>query len=90
MDIAYFATFREITRENSHRVVDPPATMGELLEQLCARYGRTFRDAVFEGDDLSPFVILLVNGRNVRHTGGCDTPLSPDDVVSVFPMVAGG
>jgi len=90
MDIAYFATFREITRENRIRMEDPPATMGELLEQLCARYGRTFRDAVFEGEELSPFVILLVNGRNVLHTGGLDTPLSSTDVVSVFPMVAGG
>jgi molybdopterin synthase sulfur carrier subunit len=64
--------------------------MGELLEQLCDKYGRTFRVAVFDGEELSPFVILLVNGRNVRHTGGLDTPLSSTDVVSVFPMVAGG
>lgn len=90
MDINYFATFREITRENCFRIVEPPPTMGGLLEQLCVRYGRTFKDAVFEGDELSPFVILLVNGRNVRHTGGLDTPLSSTDVVSVFPMVAGG
>jgi molybdopterin converting factor small subunit len=31
-----------------------------------------------------------VNGRNVHFTGGLDTPLSPDDQVSIFPMVAGG
>ena len=61
-----------------------------ILEALAGRYGAAFRRAVFEGERLSPIAIILVNGRNVHFTGGLDTPLAPDDQVSIFPMVAGG
>ena len=90
MDVKYFATFRDLTHELMYRPDSPPSTIGGLLELLSQRYGPAFRKAVFDGDDLHPHTILLVNGRNVRTTGELATPLQPDDVVSVFPMVAGG
>lgn len=90
MEIKYFATFRDITGELACSLDAEPANLRELLELLSRRYGTTFRDAVFEGDELSPIAVILVNGRNVRHTGGLATPLHRDDLVAVFPMVAGG
>jgi len=88
--IKYFATFRDLTKENSLVLTDAPTNIAELLELLSVRYGAAFRAAVFENGELSSVMILLVNGRNVRITGGLATPVSPDDEVSVFPMVAGG
>ena len=90
MDVQYFATFRDLAGERARRIDEPPATVGELLQALAGRYGAAFRRAVFDGDRLSAIVIILVNGRNVHFTGGLDTPLAPDDQVSIFPMVAGG
>lgn len=90
MDIRYFATFRDLTGEMSYRMDESPSTVRELLLILSVRYGAGFRRAVLDGDELSPVLILLVNGRNVHHTGGLETPLHPDDRISVFPMVAGG
>lgn len=90
MDVKYFATFRDLTHELTYRLDSPPSTIGGLLELLSQRYGAAFRKAVFADGDLHANVILLVNGRNVRTSGGLATPLQPDDVVAVFPMVAGG
>ena len=90
MDVKYFATFRELTRERSRHIDETPATVGELLELLSKRYGPAFRNAVFDHGLLHTELILLVNGRNVRISGELDTPLQADDQVSVFPMVAGG
>ncbi|MBU3975349.1 MoaD family protein [Propionicimonas sp.] len=90
MLIKYFATFRELTKENSLVLNAEPANIAELLELLSDRYGTPFRKAVFEDGELSSLMILLVNGRNVRITGGLATPVNPTDEVSVFPMVAGG
>jgi len=90
MDIKYFATFRDITGELTRSLDSTPATLGELLELLSRRYGSTFRNAVFEGEELSSVAVILVNGRNVHHTGGLATQLHEHDLVSVFPMVAGG
>ena len=90
MNIKYFATFRDLTGERSFLIDDPPDDVAGLLELLSVKYGTAFRCAVLEGDDLSPFLILLVNGRNVLISGALATPLSASDDVCVFPMVAGG
>ncbi len=90
MIVKYFATVRTFTGETQRRVEDPPATLGPLLETLAARYGTSFRRAVFAGNELNPEIIILVNGRNVAYTGRLQAPLAADDEVSIFPMVAGG
>ena len=90
MTVNYFATIRTYTGESKRTLADPPATLGQLLAELAARYGAAFRRAVFSGDQLSGEIIILVNGRNVLYLEGLDTPLAADDAISVFPMVAGG
>lgn len=90
MTVRYFATIRTYTGEMERRLDDAPATLRELLTALAARYGTLFRRAVFTGDELNPEIIILVDGRNVLYLRGLDTPLSQDDEVSIFPMVAGG
>lgn len=90
MIVQYFATIRTYTGESERRLDDAPASLGPLLEELAERYGAAFRRAMFAGAALSPYVIILVNGRSVLHSGVLETPLAADDVVSIFPMVAGG
>jgi sulfur-carrier protein len=88
--IKFFATIRTYTGEPARRLDGAPAHLGDLLTELAARYGTSFRRAVFSGDALSAEIIILVNGRNVLHLQGLQTPLAADDEVSIFPMVAGG
>lgn len=90
MQIRYFATIRTITRENTLQWDKPEATLGELLRVLCSRYGDRFRQWVLDGNGLGQAIIVLVNGCDARHLGGLNTPLSPDDVIAIFPLVAGG
>ena len=91
MIVKYFATIRTYTGENERRVDDPPATLGRAARRRWRRAtAASFRRAVFAGDELSPEIIILVNGRNVVYSGRLDTPLAADDEVSIFPMVAGG
>jgi sulfur-carrier protein len=90
MTVKYFATIRDLTREKERRIDDRPGDLRELLTQLAERYGRPFRRAVLDGDALHGQIIILVNGRNVRHLQLLDTPLRDDDEVSIFPMIAGG
>jgi molybdopterin synthase sulfur carrier subunit len=93
MTVKYFATIRSYTGETARRIDGAPSDLRELLTQLAQRYGAPFRRAVFaDGEDgrLHDQIIILVNGRNVRHLQQLDTPLAPDDEVSIFPMVAGG
>jgi molybdopterin synthase sulfur carrier subunit len=90
VNVLFFATLREITKQRGIQWAVPTANVGDLLHALCRRYGPEFQKWAFNGDDLSNIVIVLVNGRDVRHEAGMATPLSPDDTVAIFPMVAGG
>jgi molybdopterin synthase sulfur carrier subunit len=90
MTIKYFADIREVTGREEQRVGTPPTTLAALLAELCGQYGDAFARRVFDRGELHAMITILVNGRNVVHLAGLETPLKPDDVVAVFPMVAGG
>ena len=55
-------------------------------------YGDRLRKKMLtpDGEDLGEEIIILVNGRHVAHLGGIHAKLLPGDVVSIFPVVAGG
>lgn len=90
MQIRFFATYRDITHVNSIEAPAPETVCG-LLESLSCRFGQAMRNKLFLPDGtLSWDAIVLVNGRNIVHLNGIDTTLTEGDVVSIFPMVAGG
>jgi len=90
MQIRFFATIRECAGVSEIRWDEPTATLGELLHKLSARYGPAFRRWVLEDDDLGKAVIVVINGRDSRHQGGIHASLHPDDMIAIFPMIAGG
>jgi len=90
MKLKIFATYRDLTGCKEMDIPAPPTAIA-LLEILAERYGPAFRKKAFtESGEISQEAILLVNGRHISHISGADTPLSEDDIVSLFPMVAGG
>ena len=64
-------------------------TVAAVLDDLFAQHP-ALRDRVTTDGQLSPFVNLYVNGRDVRYTTGLDTPVNPDDQVILLPAMAGG
>lgn len=91
MTVKFFAYLREYT---GCKVVDFPyhEDVRHLAYALCDRYGRRLREKMLtpDGTELGEEIIILVNGRHVAHLGGMEAKLSPSDIVSVFPVVAGG
>jgi molybdopterin synthase sulfur carrier subunit len=89
MTVKYFGDIRPLTglKEEdwpvSHR--DVRSLLNALGEKHCA-----LRTRLFEGDQLSSTIIILVNGRSVDFLEGAETPLQPDDIVDVFPVEGGG
>jgi sulfur-carrier protein len=65
------------------------STVLEVLDHLFAQHP-ALRERVTTDGQLSPFVNLYVNGRDVRYTTGLDTPVTPDDQVILLPAMAGG
>lgn len=65
------------------------ATVAEALDELFAQHP-DLRQRVTEDGELSPFINVYVNDRDVRYRDGLATEIGPDDTVILLPAMAGG
>ena len=68
-------------------------TIRELLDQLCSWFGENLKNMIFDPQarEENQDIKILINGRSYRLLpAGLDSPLMDGDVVSVFPIMAGG
>lgn len=80
--------------------IELPVTVknvGDLLEELVQRAGPETRQYIFDPGtkELSPSLIMLVNGHSIRMLEGLSTPLLEKDTVSIdsvdiMEIVGGG
>jgi len=91
MTIKFFATYRDITKSKEIDIPAPSDILALLLG-LGESYGTAFKREALTPDesDISENVIVLVNGRNIYHLDGKNTALTETDVISIFPLIAGG
>jgi len=91
MKLRFFATYRDITGSKEIDIPAPP-DVWSLLTLLSERYGKSFiKEALNpDGSEMGDNVIILVNGRNIFYMEDVNTPLTDTDVVSIFPLIAGG
>ena len=65
------------------------ATVAEVLADLFEKFP-ALRDRVTQEGELSRFVNVYVNDRDVRYRNGLDTPVGDLDTVILLPAMAGG
>jgi molybdopterin converting factor small subunit len=78
-------------------VAETVTSVGGLLEELTKRLGPEARRYIFDPGtkELSPTLIVLVNGHSVRMLEGLNTPLLEKDAITVdsvdiMEIVGGG
>lgn len=77
--------------KNTEIDVNSGTTIEQLLEMLALRYGQDFEERVYNTTDgLNRFVIILVNGIDMRSLNGVETVLEPDTEIQLLPAIAGG
>ena len=65
-------------------------TIGELLGALTSKHPELRKQLYADDGVLRSFVNVYVNDEDVRYLDQDDTPVTPDDVVSIVPSIAGG
>ena len=81
-----------VLRENTDgsRSVDVTGgTVREALADLFARHP-TLRDRVTTDGELSEFINVYVNDRDVRYRDGLETAIGDGDTIILLPAMAGG
>jgi molybdopterin synthase sulfur carrier subunit len=64
-------------------------TVTEALDDLFAKHP-ALRDRVTEDGELSAFINVYVNDRDVRYRDGLATAVDADDTIILLPAMAGG
>ena len=91
MKIQYFAHLRDSAGCKEEVWTQKTPILRDLISELCKKYGKSFEKWVLNEDgSLCEIAIILINGNDVRHKAYLDTQLSDEDIVSIFPPVAGG
>lgn len=70
-------------------------SLGELFQELIARFGPSLQEFLLEDGDLAPFATVLIDGRNALRLGGlgskvCDGSQSHVEIVVLGPPLMGG
>ncbi len=91
MDVRFYATLRDITGARRVDLALPPgSTVRELLNAATARFPALAPVAWTPGGELSDFIKVFVDGREIRYLDGLATVIAEGAVVDIFPPTAGG
>jgi len=89
--VRLYASFRELAGERDIDVALPDgATIRELLGRLAELRPSLAHRLLDEDGNITRFVNVFVNGRDIRDLSGLATPVMPADEVTILPPAAGG
>lgn len=89
--VRLYAFLRELAGERDIEVALPDsATIHDLISRLVELRPVLAERLLDEDDNIPRFANIFVNGRDIRDLNGLDTPVIPDDEVTILPPVAGG
>ena len=89
--VKFFTTLRILLRQAELRLDISSTTVREML-RLCEQHTRQpfLHKLVDPQYKIIPGTIILVNGHNILHLDGMETPLHSGDQVALFPPGGGG
>lgn len=91
MQLRFYAMLRQIV---GGKTVDfdlsPGATASTLLGAVTERFPEMARYVWDERGGLAEHIRVFVDGREIRHLQGLDTPIPPGAELDIFPPSAGG
>lgn len=76
--------------ENQSTVQASGSTIGEVLDDLIAKYPGLKGQLKAEDGSMHKFLNVYLNDDDVRYLQKLDTPVTESDSVTVLPAVAGG
>ena len=91
MEIRLHATLRQTARTPAVTVeTQPGQTVGDALRALVAKHPALKPSIFDDAGALVGHVAVVLDGRDIRHLDGVDTPLGEATHLDVFPPVGGG
>ena len=90
--IFFLSLLEDITGVNEITLnIDKNSTIKDVLKLLTSEFGKEFKITIFENPDtLSKYIIISLNGRDIRSLRNLESSLHDGDEVALLPAIAGG
>lgn len=67
------------------------SSIKDVIQKLVLKYGENFKKVILNSQDLlNKYIILGLNGEDIRNFQGLDTSLQAGDEIAFLPAIAGG
>ena len=67
------------------------STIKEILRILISKFGKDFERKILDSpDSISKYIILGLNGKDIRTLENLDTIVNHHDEILILPAIAGG
>ena len=72
-------------------ILDENSTVKDMLEKLTQKFGMKFqRNILNSTNELNKYIILGINGKDIRSLDNLNTIIGENDEISFLPAIAGG
>jgi len=90
--IIFLSILTDITEvEKLNLPIDDDSSIRDILEQLAIKFGARFEEMIYKtSKDLSKYIIIAINGKDIRSLDGLHTIIQQDDEIVFIPAIAGG
>ena len=90
--ISFLSLLTDITEvEDIIISIDEESVMRDVLDKLATKFGSKFEEMIYKtSKDLSQYVLITINGRDIRLFKGLDTKIQINDEIELIPAIAGG
>ncbi|MFW9902502.1 MAG: ubiquitin-like small modifier protein 1 [Candidatus Thorarchaeota archaeon] len=80
-----------VSEEEITLTIKRDSTVEDALNALIRKYGNKLRETILTSSDtLNKFILLGLNGQDIRSLDNLKTLLHNGDEISVLPAIAGG
>lgn len=90
MVVKVFANLRDICGDVTLTIVPDGDRVIDVLEKMIENFPDLQAEIFTPKKTLKPFVHVYINGKNIIHGDNLDTKITENDIMALFPPVAGG
>ena len=92
INVSFFSILEDIVGKSDVKIkLEGGSKIIDLLKELIKEFGEEFQKNILDSKgDVNKYVILGINGRDIRTIAGLETSIHKDDDIVFLPAIAGG